>query len=273
MRDLRLRPNRPAHIRSAGGDQLASGAVEPALIAKALDALARHSLYAREEELRQGFFTLEGGSRVGVCGRFATEDGHARALTHIGSICIRIAREVPGCADGIMPALLKRGASRSALILSPPGLGKTTLLRDIARQLSTGGAHAPPVNVAVCDERGELVACVSGTPTLDIGPRTDVLDGCPKREGLPLLIRSMAPDVVITDELGDAGDARAVREAARCGVRVIASAHAADLPGARARTALRQALDEKLFERIIVLSGGVGQIQSIMDADGRPIEM
>ena len=260
LTELRLRAGRPVQLVRMSGAEIMIGEVSAALVRSAAQALAGHSLYAREEELRQGYFTIEGGCRAGVCGRMTAEDGRILALTHVGSVCVRIAREVKGAADGAMASICGRGDPVSALIISPPGLGKTTMLRDIARQLSDGTGVGRGVRVGMADERGELAGCVMGVPTLDVGLRTDVLDGCPKRLGMGLLVRAMSPEVIVTDELGHPDDAAAVKEAIRCGVKVIASAHAADEQEARRR--LGGELYE-LFDRVIVLGGGIGKIRRI----------
>ena len=265
LREVRLRAGAPIQLAFDGGEWLSRGAVDEAYVARAADALAAHSLYARDEELCQGYLPLADGSRAGVCGRFAVENGRVRRITAIRSLCVRVARAVPGCADGCMPYLYGENRPLGALILSAPGLGKTTLLRDIARQLSNGTVWGRGVNVALADERREL----AGSGKLDVGLRTDVIEGCPKAEAVMMLLRAMAPDVIATDELGRAEDAEAVAEAARCGVSVIATAHAASFDGAKRRAALRRLLDEKIFDRIIVLGGGVGRIASVYDAEGK----
>ena len=178
VREVRLRAGRPAQLRGAAGDWLSDAVVDAGTLRRILAALADHSLYAREEELRQGFFTLEDGCRVGVCGRLVWDGGRITGMAGVGSVCVRVSREVRGCADGIVPHVLDAaGGVRSALIVSGPGMGKTTLLRELARKLSEAGK-----NVCVADERHELAACVDGVPTLDVGPRTDVMDGGPKAQ-------------------------------------------------------------------------------------------
>ncbi|NLG24018.1 MAG: stage III sporulation protein AA [Clostridiales bacterium] len=270
LTDLRLRPHRPAELVSPGKSRLAGPDVPPQGIERALTQLSRHSLYAWEEELTQGFFTLSGGERVGVCGRFAVEGGRVTALSRVYSVAIRVSRQVAGAADRLMPYLYEDGRPVSALILSPPGLGKTTLLRDAIRQLSSGTAYGRAARVAVADERCELAACSSGGPTMDLGPRADVVDGCPKRLAMPLMVRALSPDVIATDELGQAGDAEAALDAVRCGVRVLASVHAADYQAARARPQLRELLASGAFDRVATLAA-VGQLGQVLDGRGRPI--
>lgn len=259
--ELRIRAGRPVQLIGGSGEMLRGGAVSAELVEQTARSLAGHSLYAREEELREGYFTIEGGIRVGVCGRMPAPDGRPLPVTHIGSLCIRLAREIRGAADGVMDALWEGGCPVSAAVVSPPGMGKTTLLRDIARQLSDGTGGRRGVRVAVADERGEIAGCVLGVPMLDVGARTDVMDGCPRREAMRLMVRAMSPEVIVTDELGHESDAEAVADAMRSGVRVIASVHADSRRGAGER--LGHAA--RLFGRMILLGGRPGQVIEIVD--------
>jgi len=259
--ELRIRAGRPVQLIGRSFEEFRGGRTGASLVLETAQALAGHSLYAREEELREGYFTIEGGCRVGVCGRMTAEEGRIQRLTHAGSVCVRIAREVKGAADGVREALYGPDGPRSALVVSAPGMGKTTLLRDAARQLSEGTGGRRGVRVGIADERGELAGCSMGVPTLDVGPRTDVMDGCPKRTGMRLLVRAMSPEVIVTDELGHPEDAAAVQDALRCGVKVIASVHAADEREAERR--IGRGLYE-LFERVIVLGGAIGRVDRVI---------
>ena len=258
--ELRVRAGRPVELVTACGSLLRGDAVDARTAARCAQVLGGHSLYAREEELSEGYFTIGGGCRVGVCGRMAHSE-KGGMLTHISSLCVRIARDVKGAADGVMEALYEGGHPLSALIISRPGLGKTTLLRDAVRQLSDGAQGRCGVRVGVADERGEIAGCEMGVPTLDVGCRTDVMDGCPKREGMYFLLRGMNPEVIATDELGHAGDAQAVEDVMRSGVRVLATVHAGDEREAAARLG---GLNIGRFDRLIVLGGRVGEIRRIV---------
>ena len=229
--EVRLRAGRPAQFRGARGDSFGE-IVEVGRLRSVLAALADHSLHAHEAELREGFFTMGDGCRVGVCGRLVCEGGRVTGMASVGSVCVRICREVQGAADGFYHSLFdeRDHSLRSALIVSPPGMGKTTALRDAARRLSEEG-----FDVCIADERHELAACVDGVPTLDVGPRTDVMDGCPKRLAVACLLRAASPQVIVTDEIGGPEDVEALSDAVRCGVRILASAHAGSIDDLLAR--------------------------------------
>ncbi|MFP4974847.1 stage III sporulation protein AA [Paenibacillus sp. CN-4] len=225
-----------------------------------LDFISNHSLYTMEEELRKGFVTVPGGHRIGLAGRTVLSGGGVQHLRDIAGFNVRIAREIKGVADGILPYLLEPGKGRvlHTLILSPPQQGKTTLIRDLARQLSAGGQgrreSRPGFKVGIVDERSEIAGCRKGVPTFDVGPRTDVLDGCPKVEGMMMMIRSLSPDVLIVDEIGRPEDADAVAEALHAGISVIATAHGREAAELSRRPGLGQLMEHRLFERYCLLN-------------------
>jgi stage III sporulation protein AA len=266
LTEVRLRAGQPMEVRGASGARLIGPEVTRQELDELLLQMTGYSIYACEERIRQGFFTLPEGHRVGLTGRYASDKGGVVALTGALSMCIRVARAVEGAADPLMPHLIGRGRLHSTLILSPPGLGKTTMLRDAARQLSGLGYR-----VALADERGELSApSAGGLPTMELGPRCDVATGANKAQLIERLVRSMAPDVVVTDELGGEGDARAVYEAACSGVMVLASAHAADIPSARRKRGLAPLMEDGLFECFAVLGGAPGRVIEIVNAREGP---
>ncbi|NLK00446.1 MAG: stage III sporulation protein AA, partial [Clostridia bacterium] len=233
--------------------------------------ITRNSVYALDEELRNGYITIPGGHRVGFTGEAVLAKGRLQSLKNISFINIRVSREVRGCADTVMPFLIDPSLNNPyhTLIISPPKCGKTTLLRDIIRQLSNG-IHSlgfSGINVGLVDERSEIAACHHGLPQNDVGVRTDVLDKCPKAEGMYMLVRSMAPQVIATDELGKSEDIPAVEEAINAGIKLITTVHGTDVEDIMKRPVLKKLLQEKLFERILILSRrrGAGTIEAVVD--------
>jgi len=243
---------------------------------KLLDLLTNHSVYSFEEELRRGFITVVGGHRVGIAGRTVLERGQVKLIRDISCFNIRIAREAINSARELLPALLDyaKGTIHHTLVISPPQKGKTTIIRDIARLISYGTGFSAlgmkGLKVAIIDERSELTACVQGVPKFDLGPRTDVMDGCPKAEGMMMMIRAMSPDVIVVDEIGRKEDAEAIHEALHAGIRVVATAHGADIEDIRSRPLMRQLVAEQVFSRYVVLRSrdGASMHYSVYDAQG-----
>jgi stage III sporulation protein AA len=228
--EIRIRIGHPLEILYADGANRRFGCLSASDLREMLNYLCGYSPYAMEEELRQGFFTIEGGHRVGVSGRTSYEKKGAApavsAVSDISGLNIRIAHEKKGCAGNLFPWLWRGGRLRHTFLFAPPGVGKTTYLRDCIRLLSNGDGKRPGVKVGVVDERSEIAACHCGVPQNDLGPRVDVLDNCPKEQGMRMLLRSMSPEVIAVDELGDAADFSAVAECAKSGVAVLGTLHA-----------------------------------------------
>ncbi|HVJ48906.1 stage III sporulation protein AA [Desulfitobacterium sp.] len=235
-----------------------------------LERMTQSSLYAAEEELKQGFLTLPGGHRVGVTGETILKQGAIQNLKHISGLNIRLALEIAGQASQILPRLIRSdGSLFHTLILSPPRAGKTTLLRDLIRCLSDGipGISLKGQTVGVVDERGEIAGMWQGQPTYDLGCRTDIMDACPKAVGMSMLIRSMSPRIVAVDELGHPQDVEAVLDALRTGVSILSTAHAESGKEAQERPVLKALFASGVFERLVILSRrkGPGTVESIFD--------
>lgn len=264
LREIRIRAERPTVFVTATRRVSLPWQPSKAELDTLIEALSEHSLYARSEETSQGFLTLRGGHRMGLCGVTRKTDERS-VLTDVGSVCVRVAGEWPGAADVL---LVLRAVTEGIMVIGAPASGKTTMLRDLARQLSCG---KDAMQISIVDERGELAACVGGIPQLDVGA-CDVLSGSAKHEAIPWLIRSMSPQMIILDELQGAKDAQAVLDAAYAGVAVCASVHGRSLQEAARRPALAELMARRAFGMYAVLTPEGGcQIEALYDRAGNPL--
>ncbi len=264
LEEMRFRTGRPVELVIGGESRDESLVLDQEAMSALLSALCGYSLYAFERQMAMGFIPLAGGHRAGICGKIVEENGQAVRMSGITSICLRVARSVPGASTPVRGHLIAEdGHVRRVLMLGAPGCGKTTVLRDAALYLSDERG----IHVAAADERGELFPSVHASE----GRRLDVLSGASKALSVQILLRSMRPGAIVTDEVGKEADVEALLEAARCGVGLLASAHAEGMRGAMARPALRRLFDARAFERYIHL-GSRGRVLGIYDEEGRPCE-
>lgn len=277
LEELRIRENRPMEAVMKGGYgfvtvtgevvQTYESAYRPNHqdCMQLIDLLSNHSLYTMEEELKRGYVTIRGGHRVGIAGRTILHHSHVKQIRDISSFNIRIAREIKNAALEILPQIYDHRNQRiyHTLVLSPPQKGKTTLIRDMTRSISHGfsygGQRFPSMKVGIVDERSEIAACYQGVPHFDMGPRSDVMDACPKAEGMMMMIRSMSPEVLVVDEIGRGEDTDAIMEAVNAGIQVIATAHAGTIPELKKRPAMLPLIENRVFSRYIILNQTIGQ--------------
>jgi stage III sporulation protein AA len=279
LEEIRVRVHRPLELIVDGNATYPSkmGAryvVTAQDATQLLNKLSQFSLYALEEELKRGYITIRGGHRVGLAGKVITEKGHVKIIRDISSFNIRVARQKIGAANSCLPYLYDHGW-QNTMIIGPPQTGKTTLIRDIARSISRGDSERmiPPGKVGIVDERSEIAGCVKGIPQHELGDRVDILDACPKAEGMMMMIRSMSPDVLIVDEIGRQEDTDAILEAINAGVKLVTTVHAHDYEELYRRPTIRPLLEAELFERYIELvrRDKPGMIRRICDRKKRDI--
>lgn len=224
------------------------GKITAAQLRTALSFICHGAPYSAQSSLKEGYITLEGGHRVGVCGRIASDN-----MVEPGALCFRIAREIKGAAQDIAPFL-----GQNILFVSPPGCGKTTILRDAAR---IAGEKMP---VCIVDERSEIAAVYKGVPQMDIGRLSCVLDGVEKSRGMLMALRAMAPKIIVTDEIGGEGDVRALWRCINAGVKIMTSVHGYDENDIKRTPALYELISSGAFEKIVVLKGR-GEIKRVID--------
>lgn len=241
----------------------------PEVILDILLNVSKNSIYAIQNDLNNGFVVIRGGHRIGISGEVVYVDGKIKNIKNICSLNIRVARQVYGCADRILSEIIVNNEFLNTLIVSPPGCGKTTLIRDIIRQTSNGipSLNFKGKNVALIDERGEIASVYEGVASLDVGIRTDIMSNVNKASGMKMMIRSMAPDIIATDEIGKKEDIIAIKEAILSGVKVIFTMHGDSIKSILKNQNIKELLDLNIFSKIIILSNGKvpGIVEKVYD--------
>ena len=278
--ELRLRLNKPvlvnycgryAHLTAEGLSDQPDNAIT--LDRKAMEGLiykaSGHSIYAFNDQIRQAYITIAGGVRIGICGEIVFENNAVKTIKNFTSVNIRIPHEIKNCSLNALKYIAD-GQIHNTLVISPPGAGKTTFLRDLCAQFAK---LTPVQNTLVLDERSEIAAVANGTPCLDVGLYTDVMSGCTKQFGFEQGIRSLRPDIIVTDELGSPADIASLAVAAACGVKIIASAHAYDHIDLSINPNFSEVVKKRLFKRFVVLSNrrGPGTYEGIYDENFNPL--
>lgn len=254
--EIRLRAGRKVSVLLAEGE-LVTG--EKTITAEDLGGVIEvatgASAYSVRDSVKAGYITAKGGYRIGLCGSAVVKNGEADGFRELSSLAIRIPREITGIAGSVMGELTKDGQFSSTLIISPPGGGKTTFLRDMVRILSDGDGELglSGKRVSLADERGEIACLYKGVPGRNVGIHTDVLDGCPKAQAVMILLRAMNPQIIAIDEITAPEDALAIQQAANCGVSLVATAHAENLDDLKKRSLYMQILESGIFKNAVLI--------------------
>ena len=264
--EFRLRVGHvPSILLPEGEKPFSSSQITEKDLHAVIEIATNASLHTVRDSLKKGFITAKGGTRIGIGGEATVQNGEVIGFRHLSSLSLRIAKEVLGVAEHILPQLKEKGRLYSTLIISPPGGGKTTVLRDLIRLVSDGGRR-----VSIADERGELAALQGGRAQMDVGSRTDILTACPKDKAILQLLRVLNPEVIAVDEITAPEDKKALEQAANCGVVLLASAHAYDLDDLMEKPMYRQMIEEKLFRRVVIIgrtnSGRVYTVKNLEES-------
>jgi len=262
IQEIRIKSDKPLILIYDREESITDYIVTSVDIRNIMSKMMNYSLYAYDEEIRQGYITIKGGHRVGLCGSCILEGEKIKTINNISSLNIRVSKQVIGCSDKLIPYLINNGEIENTIIISPPKCGKTTMIRDMARNLSEN------FKVCIIDERSEIGGLSLGKSSLDLGIRTDILDNCPKAQGIMMAIRSMSPDIIICDEIGTFKDMESILTAICCGIKIITTIHGKDENDLFERPVFKDILKNNAFKKGIILKGHeVGQVSYIYDFD------
>ena len=257
LTEIRIRSNRNTILKFIEEEKVLDFKPNQKDMISILQILCDNSIYSFQNQITNGFITLNGGHRVGISGNVAVKENKVTNINYISSLNIRISKEIKGAAKFIIGYVINNGIVNNTLIASPPGCGKTTILRDIVRNISDIG-----YTVSVIDERSEIAAMYKGVPQNDIGLRTDVFDNITKSAGMKMAIRTMAPQVIVADEIGNEEDIKAINYGICSGVKGIFTAHGSNIEELKMNDSLNKIIDEKIFNKIILLEK-IGKIKKI----------
>lgn len=269
IEEIRIRINLPIIVKLAEKEKIIDYKVSTEDINYIFQKICENSIYAYQNQIANGFVTIKGGNRVGIVGTAVVQNGKVTNLNYVSGLNFRIAQEIIGCSNKIMPNIIRGETIYNTLIIAMPGMGKTTLLRDIIRNLSNGftdgNTKIKGQNISVIDERGEISATYRGGSQNDLGIRTDVLNDIPKAIGMKMAIRSMAPQIIAADEIGSVDDVNAIQYAICCGIKGIFTAHGNSVEDVKKNTELKSLIDNKIFEKFIIIKKKDGRRKIIVE--------
>ena len=257
LEEIRIRTHQPIILKNNQTEKQIIYPITPDTVLQILQKICENSIYSYQNQICNGFITLNGGHRVGITGNAVMKDGQVINLSYISSLNFRISRQILNCSNTALPYILnsENNDIYNTLIASPPGLGKTTLLRDLIRKISNG---IPEMNfkgmtIGVVDERGEISAMDKGIPQNDIGMRTDVIENISKSLGMKMLVRSMSPKIIVADEIGSEEDIEAIEYAVCSGVRGIFTAHGANIEEVKKNPILNKLIEKQMIDKVLFL--------------------
>lgn len=269
LEEIRMRTLRPVILKYTNKEQVLEEIIpSQEEILETLQYICNNSIYSYQTQICNGYITLKGGHRVGITGSVVISDGKVNNINYISSLNFRISKQIIGASSRILKYVLNVEENNvyNTLIISPPGAGKTTMLRDLIRKISTGmdQIQYKGITVGLVDERGEIAAMHKGIPQNDVGIRTDILDNIPKAIGMQMMIRSMAPQVIVADEIGSISDVEAINYAVCCGIKGIFTVHGKTFEDIKLNPAINKLIQTRIFERLIFLDTKVkGEIQNV----------
>ena len=255
IEEIRIRNSKPIILKLNNSEKIINYIVQTEDVLKILQSICENSIYSYQNQICEGFITIKGGHRIGITGSAVIENNKVKNINYISNLNFRIARQIIGCSNNIIKEIINKEENTiyNTLIVSPPGAGKTTLLRDIIRNLSNGTVEITGKNIGVVDERGEIAAMYKGIPQNDLGIRTDIIENIKKSVGMKMLIRSMAPEIIVADEIGRKEDVQEINYAVCSGIKGIFTAHGNSLEDLKLNPAIAELIDKNIFERLLFL--------------------